>query len=98
VNGEVAGFFAHVGDATLLKQHERALSQALLERDRALAEVRTLRGLLPMCSGCKQIRNESGGWEPLEAYITARTHAEFSHGLCPSCARRLYPEYTDPAS
>ena len=96
VNGEVAGFFVHVGDATLLKQHERALSKALLERDRALAEARTLRGLLPVCAACKRIRNEAGGWETIESYITARTDAEFSHSLCPSCSHRLYPELTEP--
>ncbi|HTO73441.1 MAG TPA: PAS domain-containing protein, partial [Gemmatimonadales bacterium] len=58
VDGEVRGFFVHVADATLLKQQQRELTRALLERDRALAEVRTLRGLLPVCASCKNIRNE----------------------------------------
>ena len=50
-----------------------------------------LEGLLPICSYCKSIRNESGQWELLEDFITARSSADFSHGLCPSCLKRHYP-------
>jgi CheY-like chemotaxis protein len=57
-----------------------------------LSEIRTLRGLLPICSGCKRVRNDEGYWEEIENYVRQYSDAEFSHGLCPPCARRLYPE------
>jgi hypothetical protein len=59
----------------------------------ALAQVRVLRGLLPICSSCKKIRDEHGSWTQIEAYIDERSEAKFSHGLCPDCARRLYPGF-----
>jgi len=55
-------------------------------------EVKTLKGLLPICSSCKKIRNDEGYWDQLEAYITKNSEAIFSHGLCEDCARKLYPE------
>jgi PAS domain S-box-containing protein len=57
-----------------------------------LEEIRTLRGFLPICAGCKRIRNEQGSWVPIEVYIKSHTGVEFSHGICPECSRRLYPE------
>ena len=62
------------------------------ELQHALGEVRTLTGLLPICANCKQIRDDKGNWSDLEQYIRARTDAEFTHGICPSCASHLYPE------
>lgn len=56
-------------------------------------EVRILRGILPICSFCKKIRNEDEKWEQLEAYITRHSEALFSHGLCPECAREQYGDY-----
>lgn len=91
-DGVVHGFFVHVADTTPLKARERELARVIAERDRALAEVRTLRGLLSICAACKRIRDESGQWVSLETYVTARTDAVFSHGLCPGCAATLYPD------
>jgi hypothetical protein len=65
-----------------------------LERDLS-RQVKILEGLLPICSFCKSIRNESGKWERLETYISRRSEAEFSHGVCPSCGVRHYPELAD---
>jgi PAS domain-containing protein len=61
-----------------------------------ISELAELRSLLPICSSCKRIRAENGSWEKIEAYIK-RTAPEvkFSHGLCPACAKRLYPKYSD---
>lgn len=59
----------------------------------ALDQIKTLRGLLPICSSCKKIRNDTGYWEQIEVYIRDRSEAEFSHSLCPDCAKKLYPEY-----
>lgn len=69
----------------------------------ALAQVRTLRGLLPICSSCKKIRDDSDQWVDVEDYIHDRSEADFSHGICPQCAGKLYPEFngdspTDPSS
>ncbi|MCK4672284.1 MAG: response regulator, partial [Candidatus Aegiribacteria sp.] len=60
---------------------------------KALAEVKTLSGLLPICASCKKIRDDSGYWEQIEEYITERSDTQFSHGICPECMKKLYPEY-----
>lgn len=76
-----------------LKEIEGILRQ---ERDRlqdALAKVKTLRGLLPICSSCKKIRDDNGFWHQVETYVRANTDAEFTHGICPNCMMRLYPSY-----
>jgi PAS domain S-box-containing protein len=91
-DGLVCGFFVHVADVTALKAHERHLAQLVQERDQALADVRTLRGLLPICAGCKRIRDEDDVWVGLEEYVSARTEAMFTHGLCPRCVTSLYPD------
>lgn len=63
------------------------------ERTRALrARVRTLEGLLPTCAFCKDIRDESGNWHRMEEYLTSRTEARFSHGVCPQCTQQHYGE------
>ncbi len=59
----------------------------------ALQDVKTLSGLLPICSSCKKIRDDTGYWNTLEHYISEHSGAEFSHGLCPECAKSLYPDY-----
>ncbi len=61
----------------------------------AQAEVKVLSGLLPICSGCKQIETDNGGWERIETYITKRSEAAFSHTMCPDCLRKLYPEIAE---
>ena len=67
-----------------LSEHERALHQ----------HVHRLEGLLPICCFCKSIRTQEGDWEPLEAYISDRSEAQFSHGFCPSCGKEHYPGTT----
>lgn len=57
----------------------------------ALDNVKTLRGLIPICASCKRIRDDSGYWGQIEAYIARHSDAEFSHGICPECAEKLYP-------
>jgi len=56
----------------------------------------SLQGLLPICSSCKKIRDEQGRWNPIETYIRSRSEADFSHGICPECAGRLYPDHYHP--
>jgi AmiR/NasT family two-component response regulator len=65
------------------------------ELQAALDQVRTLSGLLPICAACKKIRDDQGYWHQVESYIQEHSDAKFSHGICPDCARKLYPEYFD---
>jgi HAMP domain-containing protein len=65
------------------------------ELQQALGEVKALRGILPICSSCKKVRSDQGSWQQIESYIREHSEADFSHGICPECARRLYPEYWD---
>ncbi len=56
-------------------------------------EMKYLEGILPLCSSCKKIRDDKGNWSQIEVYVRERTEAEFSHGICPECAEKLYPEF-----
>jgi DNA repair exonuclease SbcCD ATPase subunit len=75
----------------LAKEDAEEKTKAL---ENALSEIDTLSGLLPICSNCKQIRDEIGDWHQIESYITNHSEAEFSHSLCPSCFKSLYPKYS----
>jgi len=89
---EIALFvFVGLGISWLAEQ----LRIARVHAEAALTEVRTLKGLLPICAGCKKIRDEEGQWQPLEKYVSLHSNAEFSHGLCDECIQRLYPELQD---
>ena len=74
---------------------EEEKERLITELTDALAQVKTLSGLLPICSSCRQIRDPEGKWSRVEEYIQARTDAEFTHGICPKCAKRLYPDLYD---
>ena len=62
------------------------------ELERALVDIKQLSGMLPICSSCKKIRNDKGYWEAIEAYLRNHSEVQFSHGICPDCAERLYPD------
>jgi hypothetical protein len=64
--------------------------------EEALDQVQLLSGLLPICASCKRIKDEREVWQPLEAYIQGHSEAKFSHGVCPDCLRKLYPEHFPP--
>ncbi len=72
-----------------LARANQSLENLVAERT---AEIRTLQGILPICSHCKKIRDDQGAWNQLEAYISARTDVLFSHGICTDCRRLYYPE------
>jgi hypothetical protein len=74
-----------------LRKAEKDKQHTIEQLQQALSEIKTLRGMLPMCSSCKKIRNDDGYWEHVEAYITKHTSTEFSHGICPECMEKLYP-------
>jgi response regulator RpfG family c-di-GMP phosphodiesterase len=73
------------------KAREFELQKSNEELQRALKEVKVLRGLVPICASCKKIRNDQGSWQQLEEYIQEHSEAEFSHGLCAACVKKLYP-------
>lgn len=73
------------------KEREAELCRSNEELQRALREVKVLRGLIPICASCKKIRNDGGFWQQLEEYIGEHSEAEFSHGLCQPCLKKLYP-------
>ncbi len=72
--------------------HDKEVAIAGLKE--ALANISTLRGLLPICAACKKIRDDKGYWRQIEVYLSEHTEADFSHGICPDCARKLYGKYT----
>ena len=72
---------------------QEALTNRLGELEGAFSRIKQLHGLLPICASCKNIRDDKGYWNQIEAYIGDHSDAEFTHGICPSCAKELYPEY-----
>jgi hypothetical protein len=76
-----------------LRKTNAQLEATVADLQRALAEVKTLSGLLPICANCKKIRDDRGYWTQVESYIGARAGVSFSHGICPECLRQLYPDY-----
>jgi hypothetical protein len=101
----VVGFFVLREHARLQQQlaneiAERAWAQEQQERligelRAALANIKTLRGLLPICASCKKIRDDGGYWNQIETYIHEHSEAQFSHGLCPDCIQQLYPDLSE---
>jgi hypothetical protein len=79
-----------VRDVTERKQSEEKQKQLVLELKEALAKVKALSGFLPICASCKKIRDDEGYWEQMEKYISEHSEAQFSHGICPECAQKLY--------
>jgi PAS domain S-box-containing protein len=91
--GAIHGASIILRDITERKRQEQERLRLIQELTEALKRVKTLNGLLPICSSCKKIRNDGGYWEQVENYIRSRSNAEFTHGICPDCVRLLYPEY-----
>lgn len=91
-HGRVIGLVGIGKDITDRKLVEQERDSYIARLQEALASVRTLRGLLPICAHCNHIRDGEGHWQRVEQYVQKHTHAEFSHGVCPDCARKLYPE------
>ena len=77
------------------KRAEREREKLIEELQEALANAKTLRGLLPICSSCKKVRDDRGYWSQIESYLGAHSEAAFSHSICPECEKKLYPELGD---
>jgi hypothetical protein len=76
-----------------VKQTDEEKSKLIIELQEALDRVKTLSGFLPICASCKKIRDDTGYWNQVEVYIRDHSEAEFSHALCPECAKELYPSF-----
>jgi len=81
-----------IEDITERKHIEMEKEKLIAELKIALDEVKTLRGIIPICAYCKKIRDDKGAWDIIEAYICERTDAEFSHGICPDCHKKVMKE------
>ncbi len=85
----VFGVAHDISDRKCVEEEREAL---IVELQRALDQVKTLSGILPICSSCKMIRDDDGAWEAVDTYVLKHTDAQFSHGICPECLTRLYPD------
>ena len=91
-NGKYLGGFGIISDITERKVVEKEREKLIAELQKALANVKKLSGLLPICSSCKKIRDDRGYWNQIESYISDHSEADFSHSICRDCAKILYPE------
>jgi PAS domain S-box-containing protein len=89
---------SNISDITAKKVAEVERERMIRKLQEALARVKQLSGLLPICASCKKIRDDKGYWTRIENYIRAHSEAEFSHGLCPQCAEKLYPQFMGDVS
>ncbi|HYA26882.1 MAG TPA: PAS domain-containing protein [Thermodesulfovibrionales bacterium] len=90
--GNIIGVLGIFWDITERKLAEKHREELITELKDALSQVRQLSGMLPICASCKKIRDDKGYWNQIEKYLTERTEALFTHGLCPDCAKKAYEE------
>lgn len=90
--GTISGCLGIALDITERTQAERAREILIRELQTALDNIKTLRGLLPICAACNKIRDNQGCWEVLETYIQSHSEAQFTHSICPQCTAKLYPQ------
>lgn len=95
--GEETFYSGIIRDITERKRAEEEREKLILQLQDAMAKIKVLRGLLPICASCKRIRDDTGYWKRLEDYIADRSEAQFTHGLCSECSRKLYPDIWEEA-
>ncbi len=93
--GSIALVIGMVEDVTGRKQAEEERERLIQDLQKALGEVHALSGLLPICSRCKKIRDDQGYWKQVEVFIEEHAQVQFSHGICPTCMKKLYADYVD---
>lgn len=91
-SGAVTGFLGVIADITQRKRNEAERERMIVELRAALAEVKTLSGMIPICGWCKSIRSDEGYWQTVEHYVRLHADVTFSHGVCPDCAKKLEAE------
>lgn len=92
-DGALTGAVHMVRDITALREVQSERETLIRDLQQALSEVKTLKGLIPICANCRRIRDDNGAWSPLEAFVRNNFDADFSHGLCPECAAREYEAF-----
>ena len=92
--GIITHFLAVKEDITHRKEVETEREKLVVELKTALADVKMLSGLIPICASCKKIRDDHGYWQQVESYIQKHSEAKFTHGLCPDCMIKFYPDYS----
>jgi PAS domain S-box-containing protein len=92
-HGTITNFIAVKEDITERKKAEEERELLIMELKGALEQIKTLKGIVPICASCKQIRDDEGFWQQVELYVEKHTEAQFSHGICPDCVEKLYPQY-----
>ncbi len=98
VKGQVAGslLFKAIRYSIERKRLENERQRLVHELKEALSKVKLLSGLIPICANCKKIRDDAGYWNQIEVYLQSHSEAEFTHGICPACVQKLYPELGKP--
>lgn len=92
-SGEIFRIAGIAVDITERKQIEEEKDELICSLEKALGEIKTLRGILPICSFCKNVRNDQGYYEQIEEYIHKHSEIDFSHTICPKCAQIHYPDF-----
>ncbi len=97
-DGTLIGVLGIGRDITERKKAEEEREVMISELQKALSEVKKLSGMLPICASCKKIRDDKGYWNQIESYIKDRSEAQFSHGICPECMKKIYPEFDEQST
>jgi len=92
-DGKIIGLVGISREINEIKQAEEQREKIIAELQEALDKIKTLKGLIPICACCKKIRDDQGYWNSVESYIKDHADVEFTHGICPDCMKKLYPNY-----
>jgi PAS domain S-box-containing protein len=92
MDGSIEGYQGIIRDTTEMKQKDLEKERLIADLQKALAEVKKLSGLLPICMHCKKIRDDKGYWNQMEEYLANHSEAQFSHSICRECAQKYYPD------
>lgn len=93
-DGKPLMMFGTHTDITERRKKEEEMKELISKLQKAFEEIKTLRGIVPICANCKKIRDDKGYWEQVENYVSKHSEAIFSHSICPDCMKSLYPEYS----
>ena len=91
--GALVGRMASFADTTKKKEIEADREKLIEKLQDAIDKIKVLRGIIPICASCKKIRDDKGYWSQIESYIKEHSEADFTHSICPDCAKKLYPEF-----
>jgi PAS domain S-box-containing protein len=96
-SGRIIAAVVIVRDITGRKRIEEEREKLIVELHAAMAKIKTLRGLIPTCAWCRKVRDDKGNWYKMEHYVRKNSYADFTHGICPECLKKTWPEYELPS-